>query len=120
MVPNILSTALEYATTVASRMDRCAETLVYPQWVLGLVMANDEHGMFCSFMKMKPPVFQGTEFEDALEFLIDCHDHLHKMSIIEKFGVEFVFFNYRIRQTNSGGHFWSVGMPYLHLLGLNF
>ena len=44
---------------------------------------------------MKPPVFKGAESEDAYDFLVDCHELLHKMDIVERFGVEFVTYQFQ-------------------------
>ena len=53
-------------------------------------MTSDQHEFFTKFLKLKPPVFKGAESEDAYDFLVDCHELLHKMGIVERFGVEFV------------------------------
>lgn len=53
---------------------------------------NGEHGVLCKFIKMKTLVFYGTEYEDANEFLIDCHEHQHKIGIFQMYSVEFVSF----------------------------
>lgn len=54
-------------------------------------MIDNENGLFCMFMKIKPSILQGTKSEDTLEFFIDCYKYLHKMGIAKKYGVEFVF-----------------------------
>ena len=53
-------------------------------------MTNDKHELFTKFLKLKPLVFKGAKSEDAYDFLVDCHELLHKMGIIERFGVDFV------------------------------
>ena len=53
-------------------------------------MTSDQHELFSKFLKLKPPVFKGAESEDAYDFLVDCHELLHKMGIVERFGVVFV------------------------------
>ena len=53
-------------------------------------MKCDQHELFIKFLKLKPPVFKGAESEDAYDFLVYCHVLLHKMDIVERFGVEFV------------------------------
>ena len=46
-------------------------------------MTSDQHELFRMFLKLKPPVFKGAESEDAYDFLVDCHELLHKMGIVE-------------------------------------
>lgn len=43
-------------------------------------------------MKMKPPVFQGIESDNAFNFLFDCHECLYKMGIAEIYFVELIYF----------------------------
>lgn len=38
----------------------------FPRKVLRLIITDDLNGLLYKFKKMKPPVFQGTELEDAL------------------------------------------------------
>ena len=58
-------------------------------------MTNDQHELFSKFLKLKPQVFKGTESEDAYDFLVDCHELLHKMGIVERFGVQFVTYQFQ-------------------------
>ena len=53
-------------------------------------MTSDQHELFTKFLKLKPPVFKGAESEDDCDFLVDCHELLHNMDIVERFSVEFV------------------------------
>ena len=53
-------------------------------------MTSDQHKLFSMFLKLKPPVFKGAESKDAYYFLVDFHELLHKMGIVERFGIEFV------------------------------
>ncbi|XP_015159833.1 uncharacterized protein [Solanum tuberosum] len=43
----------------------------------------------------KQTFFKATESEDAYDFLVDCHELLHKMDIVERFGVEFVTYQFQ-------------------------
>lgn len=73
-------------------MDEALRTNVFPYLVLDFVMIGMEHNLLTKFFKMKPPIFQGTESEDALMFIIDCYERLHKMGIIQQQRFEFVTF----------------------------
>ncbi|XP_059301842.1 uncharacterized protein LOC132053752 [Lycium ferocissimum] len=57
-------------------------------------MTGEEHDLFWRFTKMKPPIFYGTESEEAYEFIIDCHARLHKIGVVDKYGMEFVTFQF--------------------------
>lgn len=68
------------------------------------MITNDEHRLFYQFINMKHPVFQGIESGNSFYFLKDCYKHLHKMGVVEKYWVAFVFFNYKMKQRNGKGH----------------
>ncbi|XP_059291503.1 uncharacterized protein LOC132044989, partial [Lycium ferocissimum] len=48
---------------------------------------------------MKPPVFYGTEAEDAYEFIMDRQKRLHQIGAVEKYGVKFVFLEKYVPRT---------------------
>ena len=58
-------------------------------------MTRDQHELFTMFLKLKPPVLKGAESEDAYDFLVDCYELLHKMDVVERFGVEFVTYHFQ-------------------------
>ena len=58
-------------------------------------MTGDQYELFIKFLKLKPPVFKDVESEDAYHFLVDCHELLHKMYIVERFGVKFVTYQFQ-------------------------
>ncbi|XP_049351058.1 uncharacterized protein LOC125815564 [Solanum verrucosum] len=86
---------VQHAADVAPRMDASLETGTFPRLTTGPIMTSDQHDLFIKFLKLKPPVFKGTESEDAYDFLVDCHELLHKMDIVERFGVEFVTYQFQ-------------------------
>ena len=81
---------VQHAVAAAPRMDASLEIGTFPLLTTGPTMTNYQHELFSKFLKLKPPVFKGTESEDAYDFLVDCHELLHKMGIVERFGVDFV------------------------------
>ena len=83
------------AAAVAPRMDASLEVGTFHRLTIGSIMTSDQHELFTKFLKLKPPVFQGAESEDAYDFLVDCHELLHKMDIVERFGVEFVTYQFQ-------------------------
>ena len=80
---------------MAPRMDASLEVGTFPRLTTGSIMTGDQHELFTKFLKLKPPVFKGAESEDAYDFLVDCHELLHKMDIVERFGVEFVTYQFQ-------------------------
>ncbi|XP_069153072.1 uncharacterized protein [Solanum lycopersicum] len=86
---------VQHAATMAPRMDASLEIGTFPRLTTGPIMTNDQHELFNKFLKLKPPVFKGAEYEDAYDFLVDCHELLHKMGIVERFSVEFVTYQFQ-------------------------
>ena len=70
-------------------MDASLEIGTFPRLTTGPIMINDQHVLFSKFLKLKPPVFKGVESEDAYDFLVDCHELLQKMGIVEWLGFDF-------------------------------
>ena len=68
---------------MASRVDASLEVDMFPRLTTRSIMTGDQHELFTKFLKLKPPVFKGAESEDAYDFLVDCHELLHKMGIVE-------------------------------------
>ena len=86
---------VQHAAVVAPRMDASLEIGTFPRLTTGPIMTSDQHELFTKFLKLKPPVFKGAESEDAYDFLVYCHELLHKMGIVERFGVEFVTYQFQ-------------------------
>ncbi|TMW87598.1 hypothetical protein EJD97_019736 [Solanum chilense] len=74
---------VQYAAAMAPRMDASLEVGTFPRLTTGSIMTSDQHELFIKFLKFKPPVFKGAESEDAYDFLVDCHELLPKMDIVE-------------------------------------
>ncbi|TMW87250.1 hypothetical protein EJD97_020211, partial [Solanum chilense] len=83
------------AIAEAPRMDASLEIGMFSRLTTGPIMTSDQHELFSKFMKLKPPVFKGAECEDDYDFLVDCHELLHNMGIVERFGVEFVTYQFQ-------------------------
>ena len=86
---------VQHAAAVAPRMDASLETGTFPRLTIGPTTTSDQHELFSMFLKLKSLVFKGAECEDAYEFLVDCHELLHKMGIVERFSVEFVTYKFQ-------------------------
>ena len=81
---------VQYAAAVVLGMDALLEVGTFPRLTTCSILTSDQHEFFSKFLKLKHPVFKGAESEDAYDFLVDCHELLHKMDIVEQFRVEFV------------------------------
>ena len=88
---------------MAPRMDASLEVGSFSRLTIGHIMTSDQHELFTKFLKLKPPVFKGAESEDAYDFLVDCHELIHKMGIVERFGVEFVTYQFQGNAKKYGG-----------------
>ena len=86
---------VQHAAAVAPHIDASLEVGTFPRLTTGSIMTSDQHELFTKFLKLKPPVFKGAESEDAYDFLVDCHELLHKMDIVERFGIEFVTYQFQ-------------------------
>ena len=74
---------VQHAAVVAPHMDASLEVGTFPRLTTVSIMIGDQHELFIKFLKLKPPVFKGAELEDAYDFLVDFHELLHKMDIVE-------------------------------------
>ena len=83
--PTPLVSEVQHAAIMAPRMDASLDIGTFPCLTIGPIMTNDQHELLSKFLKLKPPVFKGAESEDAYDFLVDCHEILHKMGIVERF-----------------------------------
>ena len=99
---------VQHATVMASRMDASLDIGTFPRLTTGPIMTSDQHKLFTKFLKLKPTVFKGAESEDAYDFLVDCHELLHKMGIVERFGIDFVPISFREMQKCGGDRMLSV------------
>ncbi|XP_069151903.1 uncharacterized protein [Solanum lycopersicum] len=80
---------VHYGAAMSPRMDASLEVGTFLRLTTGSIMTGDQGEIFIKFLKLKPPVFKGAESEDVYDFLADCHELLHKMDIVERFGVEY-------------------------------
>ena len=85
---------VQHAAALAPRKDASLEVGMFPRLTTRPIITSDQHELFTDFLKLKPPVFKGAESEDASDFLVDCHELLHKMDIVERFGVEFLTYQF--------------------------
>lgn len=73
-------------------------------------MTGDEHDMSYKVSKIKPPIFHGIESKDVYEFIIDFHEWLHKMGVVDRYGVELVMFRFQGDSKMCRELMWSVGI----------
>ncbi|XP_060175920.1 uncharacterized protein LOC132606438 [Lycium barbarum] len=60
----------------------------------GAVMTTSDQDLVGRFRKLEPPRFLGTSSEDAYEFILDMHKLLHRMGIVENYGVDYVSYQF--------------------------
>ena len=74
---------VQHAAAVAPRIDSSLDVGTFSRLTTGPIMMSDRHEIFTKFLMLKPPIFKGAESEDAYDFLVDCHELLPKMDIVE-------------------------------------
>ena len=74
---------VQHAAVVVPRMDASLEIGTFPRLTTGPIMTSDQHKLFTKFLKLKPPISKGAKSDGAYDFLVDCHELLHKMDIVE-------------------------------------
>lgn len=65
--------------SMAPTVDEAFGTNSFPHLILGLVITGIEYELPIRFQKIKPPIFLGTKFEEAFEFIIDHYTSLHRV-----------------------------------------
>ncbi|TMW81004.1 hypothetical protein EJD97_012852 [Solanum chilense] len=96
---------VQHTAAVAPRMDATLEVGTFPRLTTGPIMTSDQHELFTKFLKLKPQVFKGYESEDAYDFLV----------IVERFGLEFVTYQFLGMPKCGGGRILSVNQHRHHL-----
>ncbi|KAF3659901.1 hypothetical protein FXO37_13759 [Capsicum annuum] len=79
IVPVIQAPGIYPTISIAHKMYEASGIDVFPHLILDSMMIGTEYNMLTKFFRMKLPTFQGTEFENAFEFIIDCYDRSQKM-----------------------------------------
>lgn len=111
---------VQHTAIIATTVDKLSGPEFFPHPYYVLLWLDWEWYVEYDFQN-KTPFFLGFESKDALEFIVDCHERLHKMGVMEQHGVEFVTSNYRVILSSGGGLKWSFGLwNFLYWYGLNF
>lgn len=56
------------------------------------IIFMDEKSRLVKFMRVDPPSFNRDPRVDAYEFLVDCHERLHRLGLLDSNGVDFTIF----------------------------
>lgn len=85
--------------------------------LFGSVMIGNDHDMLIKCLKLKTPIFHGSETEDAYEIIIEYYERLYKLGIV----LSLCPSNFKENPSNGGGHTWNAGiLLYPRLLRPNF
>lgn len=94
-VPAVQNLGVQHAAVVAPRIKEMSRSDIFLRQVVGPLMTGDEHDLFYKFIKMNPSILYVIESEDAYEYIINCHERLYRMGVVEWYGVELITFQFQ-------------------------